>query len=202
MGIIMYDGMIEAIGGDSIRYSAAGYNLQGWKEDYYKDGKLLHKGFYVNGLIKIFKNYYSTGQVERSFRKPNPLRSYLETYYPDGGLKSKVDYYGVNPQKQYQYFPNGNPKSVLESDKDLEYIYKRKSFFTNGKPEKVFEITDLKRFKYSEKEYYANGQVKKEGKLKLDKTTRDYQKIGTWHYYKETGELEKKEKYKKGVLVN
>ena len=65
-GIIIFNKMVPSIGGDSIRYTKDGYNAQGWQEDFYISGKLLHKGFYADGYIKIFKNFYENGQVERT----------------------------------------------------------------------------------------------------------------------------------------
>ena len=56
-GIIRYNKLVQSIGGDSLRYTKDGYNAQGWQEDFYVSGKTLHKGYYVDGSIKIFKNY-------------------------------------------------------------------------------------------------------------------------------------------------
>ena len=45
-GIRMYDALNPNIGGDSIRNSHKGYACQGWVQDQYTSGKLLHKGYY------------------------------------------------------------------------------------------------------------------------------------------------------------
>ena len=66
-GIIRYNKLVPMMGGDSLRYTKDGYNSQSWQEDFYVSGKLLHKGFYLDGAIKIFKNYYENGQIERTF---------------------------------------------------------------------------------------------------------------------------------------
>ena len=121
-GIIMYNKLIGPIGGDSLRYNKAGYNLQGWQEDFYVSGKLLHKGFYADGLIKVFKNYYENGQVERNFTSSDPRRASLETYYEDGKTRSQITFYDGNTQKEYDFFPNGNPEYVEENDKDIEFL--------------------------------------------------------------------------------
>ena len=55
-GIIRYNKLVPMMGGDSIRYTKDGYNAQGWQEDFYVSGKLVHKGFYADGFIKVFKN--------------------------------------------------------------------------------------------------------------------------------------------------
>jgi hypothetical protein len=64
-GIKMYNRLVEAIGGDSINYNKAGYNLQGWNEDYYMSGKLLHRGYYIDGRAIVFKNYFTRSQARR-----------------------------------------------------------------------------------------------------------------------------------------
>lgn len=196
-GIVMYNKLIPAIKGDSIRYNKAGYNLQGWQEDYYDSGKLLHKGFYVDGQIKIFKNYYETGQVERSLNVSDPMRCSLDTYYPDGKVKSQIQFYDGTAQKEYYYFPNGNPEKVFESDKDRQLIYKSDMFYENGQMASALELLDKKTKKYSKKEFYLNGKVKEEGQLFLNDTA-SYQKDGEWLYYDDKGNVLKKEKYRNG----
>src|ERR1700761_8863869 len=53
-GITLFDKMAPSLGGDSVRYDKKGYSAQGWQEDYYMSGKLLHKGFYVDGELRAF----------------------------------------------------------------------------------------------------------------------------------------------------
>ena len=77
-GIIIYNKLVQGIGGDSMRYTKDGYNAQGWQEDYYVSGKILHKGYYADGLIKIFKNFYENGLIERVYTSSDPRRSKME----------------------------------------------------------------------------------------------------------------------------
>ena len=79
-GIIRYNKLVPMMGGDSLRYTKDGYNAQGWQEDFYVSGKLLHKGFYADGFIKVFKNYYENGQVERSFSSTDLKHAKLEIF--------------------------------------------------------------------------------------------------------------------------
>ena len=199
-GIIIYNKMCAIIGGDSIRYTKDGYNVQGWMEDYYISGKTLHKGFYVDGFIKIFKNYYENGQIERNFTSSDPRHSKLEIFYEDGKPRSKIEYFDGNPQNQYDFFKNGNPEYVEENDKDIEYLYKRNSFFESGTPESIFELLDKKTKKYIKKEFYQNGRLKEDGTMIFRKDLRDYQKDGVWNYYDNTGKISKTENYYKGEI--
>jgi translation initiation factor 2 beta subunit (eIF-2beta)/eIF-5 len=201
-GIVIYNKLVQGIGGDSLRYTKDGYNAQGWQEDYYVSGKILHKGYYVDGLIKIFKNFYENGQVERNYTSSDPRRSKMEIFYEDGKVRSNIDYFEGNTQNQYDFFRNGAPEYVEENDKDIEFLYKRNSYFENGNPSSMFELVDKKSKKYIKKEFYENGRLKEEGTMYLRKEMGDYQKEDTWTYYDEKGNVTKTEKYHKGELLN
>lgn len=195
-GIKMYNRLIPTIGGDSIRYNKAGYNLQGWQEDYYSSGKILHKGFYVDGQIKVFKNFYEDGQIERSFINSDPARSSFDIYYPNGKVQKQILYYNGQPQNEYTYFQNGSPESIVEKDKEVQFIFKRKYYYENGFPASELTLIDKKIKKYEAKEYYENGKLKEEGFLMYKPDTKQYIKDGEWTYYNEKGEAVKKENFK------
>ncbi len=199
-GITMYNHMISALGGDSMRYNKQGYNLQGWQEDFYESGKVIHKGFYTDGLIKVFKNFFENGQVERNFTVSDPKRCSVEIYYPDGKIRSQINYFDGNPQKEYDFYANGNPEYTEENDKDMEFLYKRNSYFENGQPSSLFELIDKKAKKYTKKEFHENGKLKEEGSMLLRKDMGDYLKEGDWIFYNEKGDVLKREKYKNGQI--
>ena len=199
-GIILFNKMVPSIGGDSIRYTKDGYNAQGWQEDFYVSGKLLHKGFYADGYIKIFKNFYENGQVERSLSIVDAKRVKMEIYYDDGKIRSTINYYDGNTQNQYDFFKNGSPEYIEENDKDIEFLYKRYTYFANGLPESTFDLVDKKAKKYMKKEFFENGRVKEEGTMYFRKDMGDYQKEGAWTYYDEKGNAVKTEKYHSGQL--
>ena len=197
-GITMYNKMIQAIGGDLMRFNKSGYNLQGWQEDFYESGKLLHRGFYMDGLIKVFKNYFESGQVERNFVISDPKRSSVEIYYEDGKVRSQINFFDGNAQKEYDYYPNGSPEFIEESDKNIEFLYKRNSYYPNGIASSLFELIDKKSKKYIKKEFYESGKLKEEGEMSFRKDMLDYVKEGEWTYYDEKGAVSKKEKYQRG----
>ena len=197
-GIMMYNKLVPMMGGDSVRYTKEGVKAQNYQEDYYVSGKLLHKGFYADGAIKVFKNYYENGQLERSFSSTDVKRGKLEIFYENGTVKSTIDYFLGNPQNQYDFFKNGAPEYVEENDKNIEYLYKRNSFFESGSPASIFELVDKKSKTYIKKEYYDNGRLKEEGTMIFRKDLGDYQKEGNWTYYDEKGTIIKTEKFLKG----
>ena len=199
-GITIFNKMVPTIGGDSLRYTKDGYNAQGWQEDYYVSGKILHKGYYVDGSIKVFKNYYESGQVERNYTSTDPRRSKMELFYEDGKIRSNIQYFEGNTQNQYDFFRNGSPEFVEENDKDIEYLLKRNSYYENGNPSSLFELIDKKNKKYVKKEFYENGRIKEEGNMFLRKEMGDYQKEDKWTYYDEKGNITKTEKYHKGQI--
>lgn len=200
-GITMYNHLILSIGGDSVRYTKDHFKVNGWKEDLYENGSILHKGFYVDGKIKIFKNYYLNGSIERNFIELDLNKSKLELFYEDGKQKSVILYYQGNSQNQYDYFRNGNPEYIEENDKHLEFLYKRNLYFENGIPESLFELIDKKQKRYSKKEFFINGKLKEEGFMIFRKDMNDYQKDGIWNYFDQAGKLTNTETYYKGELL-
>lgn len=200
-GIKMYNKLIEAIGGDSVTYNKAGYNLQGWNEDYYMSGKLLHRGYYIDGKAIVFKNFFENGQCERSVVNPDPLHCNIDIYYEDGKQRRQISYYNGQPQKRYDFFSNGLPKYAEENEKDMKYLTLKKSWYSNGQMEHVIELTDPKVKKYISKSYYSNGQLKEEGTLLLS-ADGTYVKDGTWFIYDISGKNKKTEKYNAAKLTS
>ena len=198
-GIKIYNKLIESIGGDSVTYNKAGYNMQGWNEDYYKNGKLLHRGYYVDGKAIVFKNFYENGQCERTVVNPDPLRCNIDIFFEDGKQKKQLSYYNGLPQKKYEYYSNGLPKYVEENEKDMKYLTLRKSWYSNGQIENSIELSDQKTKKYMQKSYYPSGQIKEEGALVLSDNGKDYLKEGTWTSYDSKGAKKKSENYNGGI---
>lgn len=201
-GITMYNELIFTLGGDSVRYDKKGYNVQGWIEDYYTSGKVIHKGYYIDGQLKAFKNYYENGQIERSYRSTDFRHSEMLLYFSDGKIKSEVIYLGSKQQKETDYYPNGNIEFTEELDKDGELLLKRNTFYESGVPESSCEITDKRKKLFTRKDFYESGKLKEEGPLKYHPDLHDYLREGEWKFYKESGELIKKENYVGGKVVD
>jgi antitoxin component YwqK of YwqJK toxin-antitoxin module len=193
-GISMYNKLLEAIGGDSITFNKAGYNLQGWNEDYYVSGKLLHRGYYIDGKAIVFKNFFENGQCERTVVNPDPLHCNIDIYYEDGKQRRQLNYYNGLPQKRYDFYANGLPKYAEENEKEMKFLTLRKNWYSNGQLQNVTELVDNKSKRYNFKSYYPNGQLKEEGALVL---TADghYAKDGVWTLYDSNGKTKKTEKF-------
>jgi antitoxin component YwqK of YwqJK toxin-antitoxin module len=201
-GIKMYNKLIEAIGGDSVTYNKAGYNLQGWNEDYYMSGKLLHRGYYIDGKAIVFKNFFENGQCERTVVNPDPLHCNIDVFFENGKQRKITNYYNGLPQKQYLFYANGLPKYTEENEKEMKYLTLKKSWYDNGQIEESMELTDVKNKKYSQKFFYENGQTKSEGQLVLSLDGKSYVKDGVWYFYDNTGKNKRTEKYNATKLTS
>jgi antitoxin component YwqK of YwqJK toxin-antitoxin module len=196
-GINIYEALNMNTGGDSTRNDVKGYALQGWLEDYYPDEKVLHKGYYIDGQLKAYKNYYPNGQLEREFRMMDLSKSGLSIYYEDGKTKSLITYITKNAVKEEDYFRNGQLEYIEEYDKRAVYYLQRKFYNLEGKPTSTLEIIDTKKLIYNSKEYYDNGNVKEEGQVIFNESMGDYQKNGKWKFYLESGAVKEEKVFSK-----
>ena len=198
-GVKAYEPLNVRLGGDSIR-NCKGYACSGYVEDYYTNGQLLHKGYYVNGQLTNYKNYYPNGNKERYYRHIDLNKSKMTKYYSDGTMKSEVVYFGTNPIKWEDYYPNGELEYEEQYDKSYMFYKKKNSYYKNGQPQSLLELEKKKKMLYSKKEYFENGQLKVEGPIRYNTARFDYQKIGKWKIYNENGELVKEQKWIDGKL--
>lgn len=201
-GIAAYDPLNFNIGGDSTRSDSKGYATQGWLQDYYKTGQVLHKGYYIDGQLKAYKNFFPTGQVEREFKMTDLTKSAMTIYYQDGKPRSIIVYVSSSVQKEEDFYPSGQLEYIEEYDRKCEYYLQRKFYSQEGKPTSVLEITDPKKKNYSSKEYYDNGTIKEEGQIIYNAQVGDYQKNGKWKFYDESGALKEERFFSKGAEGN
>jgi antitoxin component YwqK of YwqJK toxin-antitoxin module len=197
-GINVYEKLNMGTGGDSTRNDAKGYAVQGWIEDFYPDGKTLHKGYYIDGQLKAYKNYFPNGQMEREYKMIDLNRSTMVIYYEDGKTRSNILYSGSNILKEEDYYPSGQLEYMEEYDKKGEYYVVRKFFAPNGKPTSILELTDAKKKLYISREYYDNGNVKEEGQMVYNAGIGDYQKHGKWKSYDESGKVKEEKTFVRG----
>ncbi|MEI6489230.1 MAG: hypothetical protein WCP52_09720 [Bacteroidota bacterium] len=199
-GITMYEKLNFQTGGDSVRNDRKGYACQGWVEDYYEGGQLLHKGYYEDGHLKIYKNYFPNGNVERTFKINDFKRCTMQLFFDDNKPKSDINYFEGSPQIWTDYYHNGQIEYFEENTKSMEYLISRRSFTQDGKPQELFELTNPKKKIYSKKEYYENGKIKAEGEMIYIPNKSDYVKDGSWTIYDEQGKSSK-EKWVKGEEI-
>src|SRR6185312_16265188 len=200
-GIQYFDKFCPAMGGDSSRKSLQGYASSGWVEDHYTNGAIIHKGFYANGQLTIYTNFYPNGGVEREYKTVTERKTELKKYYPNGKMKSDVEFYDGNSTLWQDYYDNGQIQFHEEYDKKHERLIERDSYFSNGKPESIFKpITDKKPIRYEKKEFYPNGQLKEDQLLFYSPDALDFVKDGEDKQFDEKGTITADDIYVNGTL--
>jgi len=198
-GILMYEPLNGRLGGDSVR-NCDGYGCSGWVEDFYDDNAKIHRGYYVEGALTIYKNFYPNGQVEREFRIIDDYKSVSKVYYDDGILKSEVRYQGRESFKWTDYYPNGQKEYFETYNKGFEYYLEQSSYYRDGKPESQLILENKKKLIFDKKDYFKNGSVKEAGKIRYNTDLFDYQKIGKWELYSDAGKLVSEQFYENGKM--
>lgn len=190
-GIQYYDNYNAELGGDSIRKYSDGHLCNGMIEDHYPDGKMLHKGFYTDGKLTQYTNYYPDGQVERVFKPTSDRKDELRKYYPNKQMKSDVEYYEGNSTLWQDYYDNGQLSYLEEYDKKHERVLRRCSYYKDGKPRSVFSPLDINGaiIRYSLKEYFPNGQLQEESEALYSRESFDFVKDGDAKEYDDKGNL-------------
>jgi len=109
--------------------------LNGWYEEYFKNGQLCRKGLYQNGLLEgLYERYYRNGlPAEQRMHQNGQFHGPCKIYYDNGQLSLECTYKHNHLDGWCKtYFPEGGPES--------ECLYQ------NGE---IVQST----------EYYRNGQV-------------------------------------------
>lgn len=199
-GITMYENLVIALGGDSIRKNGV-YPANGWIEDAYKSGQIIHKGFYQTGQLLSYKNYYPNGQLERDFSSLDAMFGECKIYYSTGQLKSLIKYSEGTPKQWTDYYANGKVQYEEKMNKSMEYYEYQRYFFDSGSMQKITELVDKKKLEFTYTEYYGNGQIKIQGKKIFLKESNSYFDHGDWNYFDESGSKIKTEKFDRGVKI-
>jgi antitoxin component YwqK of YwqJK toxin-antitoxin module len=201
-GIQFYDKYNPMVGGDSIRKYFDGHLCNGMIEDLYPDGKVLHKGYYTDGKLTQYTNYYPDGIVERVFRPTSDRKSELKKYYNNKTLKSDVDYYEGNTTLWQDYYDNGQLSYLEEYDKRHERVLRRCSYYKDGKPLSVFipSVITGAIIRYSLKEYFPDGGLQEESEALYCKDSYDFLKDGDDKQYDQKGNLVAEYEYVGGRL--
>lgn len=197
LGIDIYEPLNMFLNADSVRM-CDGYDCEGWVTDNYENGQVIHKGFYVDGQLKVYKNYYPDGTLERNFVTVDNYRCTAKLYYPDGTLKSEIKYLHGEPMVWSDFYEDGKPKYYEEYHKSLTYHIEKKSYFKTGNVEDELILLHKKKLNYDKNEYHTNGNMKIDGNMVFNQETFDYAKTGVWKHYDENGTIKKELTYSNG----
>ena len=198
-GIQGYESMVASINGDSVR-TCHGAPCSGYVEDFYTTGALLHKGFYVNGQLQSFKNYFPNGEMERKLGIVDENHCKLQVFYESGAKKSEVKYSYGNVKEWVDYYENGNVEYEEKFDKNFEFVIFRDSYYENGNPQTTMKFENKKDHTYFKKEYHEDGTMAAEGLIHFFTLIGDYRKIDEWKVYDKAGKHIKTEAYVNGKL--
>lgn len=198
-GITHYVIYNPQLGGKEVRL-CNGIPCNQYVTDLYADGAKLHKGYYQNGTLKIFKNFYPNGNTERDFKWVDDRKCTLKIYYESGALKSKVKYLDGNPISWQDFYENGNPDYIEEYDDDYQFYLKQYSYNQDGTPMYLLDLKKKSKKLYYKKEY-ENGVLRSEGPVKYDAFQGAYFQTGWWTIYNESGKVVKKVEYAQGKIV-
>lgn len=199
-GVEMYEKLNHVLDGDSLRYGYKKKLMRGWYEDYYPNAQLLHRGYYIDGHLKMYKNFYPNGQVERSFKAQDNIRSTVEKFYQNGFVKSKVIFKEAQTFKWEDYYSNGKMEYYEEYNKSLEYYVLKQTYYQSGQLQSQLELIKPSKKLYDKNEYFQDGVVKNEGQMGFSENLWDYLKIGKWLTYDKSGMLIREELYINGKL--
>ncbi len=200
-GITMYNDLIRMAGGDSVR-SCDGQPCHGYISDFYLDGKLMHKGYYVKGMIRIFKNFWKNGNLERKFSILDDHKAKLKVFYESGTVKSEVYYTDGDVREWRDFYENGNIEFEEKYVKAHDHIQYRRFFYESGKQSNIIEFEKKGKKLYHQTLSHPNGSVKEEGNLIYSDTGFDYLKIGDWRKYNAQGKLLNTVSYVMGTVVH
>ncbi len=187
-GITMYDDLNQRLEKDTLRL-CQGRPCRGWVKDYYESGSILHEGFYEEGKLHMYKNYYVGKKLEREFKTVDDIKSVLTTYYLGGKVKSKVVFQKRFARKWQDFFENGALEFYEEYDKKIEYLIRQDHYYRTGKPKTTMKLVNKKKKMYEKKVYHSNGKIKEQGAVFFSMDALDYQKKGPWKFYDEKGNL-------------
>lgn len=198
-GITLYARMNVRLNGDSVRKCSLGV-CNAYVHDFYKSGKLMHRGYYQQGKLVNYKNYYEDGTIEREYRHIDDYKSGLKTYYPSGNIRSHVKYKYADPLKWTDYYENGNIEYYEEYDSKQEFFTKRNSYYENGNPKALLVLESKKKHLYTETVYFEGGAVQETGSVEFHAEILDYIRTGMWQVYDESGKLIKEQDYVYGKV--
>jgi len=79
-GILIYTKLLKVLQMDYDLLFKQGSVVQGWNEEYYDNGQLMHISYYKEGNLVLFKNFYENGQCENNITYPDPQNCNIDVY--------------------------------------------------------------------------------------------------------------------------
>lgn len=195
-GMLIYQRMMQVLRKDYELLQEQGSVVQGWNEEYYDNGELMHISYYKEGQLVLFKNFFENNQCQNHITYTDPQNCHIDVYFENGGLKNQLDFSESFPGKMTEFFANGLPKSQLEYSKEKKCVVFKRAWFMNAELQSELELINVEEQTYHEKLYYPNGQLKEEGDLLYSIENKAFIKTGVWITYESSGKKKSSEKFK------
>ncbi|MCC7050831.1 MAG: hypothetical protein IT239_03520 [Bacteroidia bacterium] len=193
-GIEYYERFNAVMGNDSVR-NYNGYAVKGNITDRYSNGQTLHKGYYIEGQLRTYTNYYPDGKIERQFKPISDIEFKLTKYYQNDMVKSEVVIKRNMTLSWSDFFENGNLE-LEELYLPESPMYKsKKTGYENGNLESELILVNKKKKLYHEKFYHPNGKLMTEGDRYYDDDALGYLRQGVWKVFDKEGQSLKDETY-------
>lgn len=182
-----YEALVFKLGGDSVRY-CGNYPCENWVVDYYSTKEVVHRGFYKNGILESYYNFYPDGTKEREFRVLNDNDYFYRLYYPNGNLRIEKYLYRKVTKELNLYFKNGSLKEKVLVNPKTEQLISRKTFDRDNNLIYSVEFNEEAN-NYFEKSYFSNGVLHTETLVEIPDLNAPYIQVAPKKVYNPNGSL-------------
>lgn len=186
-------------GGDSVRI-CDGLPCTGWVEDRYEAGQLKHRGYYDNGRLVLFRNYYPNGELEREFKRNNGARGTERSWHANGNPRSEAHYADGQVLRYQDHYVNGAVRYVEEHERGGGCYTRMELFDAHGLPISRMLLVDKAHRGLELTEYHPGGAVKSRGRARCDRESQEALRVGTWEYFDAAGNKVREEDYVGGKV--
>jgi antitoxin component YwqK of YwqJK toxin-antitoxin module len=199
-GIILYDQYANFQKKPNIRKGTNSNPINGKKEDLSSNNLLLHKGYYQDGKLRGYTNYFQNESIEREYKYKADGTGDLFIYYLNGYTKSVQRYYNFEAYHWEDYYENGQLAYMETKGKKngIPELIQENNY--NGKTITQIEISDNKNKKYIQTMNWPNGKISEQGELFYNEDLEDFRKDGRWVTYNQNEQVTSEIIYQKGSL--
>lgn len=194
-GANLYRRLMNVLEEDYVQLKSLGYDVQGWNEEYFESGQLMHISYYKDGKAVLFKNFYENGQCQHYITYTDSSACNIDMYFEDGALKHQLTYCNGKPKKIAEFYQSGLPKVLIEFDQEADCVSSKKFWFRNAEIQEEIKLEDAVAKKYSDTMYFPNGQLKEKGELIYVTETKEYVNVGSRTTYESSGKKNHTTKY-------
>ncbi|MBL4703692.1 MAG: hypothetical protein JKY54_04175, partial [Flavobacteriales bacterium] len=188
-GIIIYNQYCPGLSGEIyLRQDQFKHVAEKEHVDYYANGKMLHKGYYENGSLMQFKNYFPNSQIERELKIKRKKPKQLTCYYMFGEIRERQIFDDGILMLHEKYHFSGRLKYLMEVS-EIGYLKIEQWNDEDGKPLKYIELLNEDSLKYEIAEMYLSGTIKEKGIYLYNPKTETFERNGKVVKYSQTGTL-------------